>query len=154
MANPNCEYSGADLRPPERSHSWSSALHSKCSIGATLSRVRIPPSPPKQRAGHGSAFCFPILATTHRKFCDRPSRSGRLTIRWQHYVSEESTMARGNFGNPQQHARAGHMSSGNRGNSAQHAEAGRKGARAQPTEAKAKGGRMSHGGGRRKSSEQ
>lgn len=57
-------------------------------------------------------------------------------------------MARGNFGNPEQHARAGRMSSGNRGNPEQHAAAGRKGARAQPVEAKAKGGRMSRGGGR------
>ncbi len=55
-------------------------------------------------------------------------------------------MARGNFGNPDQHAKAGRMSSGNRGNPKQHAAAGRKGAQAQPVEAKAKGGRMSHGG--------
>ncbi len=39
-------------------------------------------------------------------------------------------MARGNFGNPKQHS-----------------EAGKKGAQAQPTEAKAKGGRNSRGGG-------
>lgn len=44
-------------------------------------------------------------------------------------------MARGNFGNPQQHS-----------------EAGKKGAQAQPTEAKAKGGRNSSGGGRKSSS--
>lgn len=62
-------------------------------------------------------------------------------------------MARGNFGNPQQHARAGRMSSGNRGNPRQHAAAGRRGAAAQPAEAKAKGGRMSRGGGRRGSSQ-
>lgn len=54
----------------------------------------------------------------------------------------------GNFGNPEQHAKAGSMSSGNRGNSEQHADAGRKGARAQSTQAKAKGGRNSRGGGR------
>ncbi len=63
-------------------------------------------------------------------------------------------MARGNFGNPEQHARAGRMSSGNRGRSEQHAAAGRKGAQAQPVEAKAKGGRMSRGGGRPSSTEQ
>lgn len=40
-------------------------------------------------------------------------------------------MARGNFGNPEQHA-----------------EAGRMGAKAQPTEAKAKGGRNSRRGSR------
>lgn len=39
-------------------------------------------------------------------------------------------MARGNFGNPEQHAKAGRM-----------------GAKAQPTEAKAKGGRNSRSGG-------
>lgn len=55
----------------------------------------------------------------------------------------------GNFGNPKQHAKAGSMSSGNTGNPQQHAEAGRKGAEAQPTEAKAKGGRNSHSGGRK-----
>ena len=43
-------------------------------------------------------------------------------------------MARGNFGNPQQHS-----------------EAGKKGAQAQPTEAKAKGGKASRGGGRKTS---
>lgn len=36
-------------------------------------------------------------------------------------------MARGNFGNPEQHAEAGRKSSGNKGNPQQHAEAGRKG---------------------------
>lgn len=50
----------------------------------------------------------------------------------------------GNFGNPQQHAKAGSMSSGNTGNPEQHSEAGKKGAQAQPTEAKSKGGRNSH----------
>ena len=52
-------------------------------------------------------------------------------------------MARGNFGNPKQHAKAGSMSSGNTGNSEQHAEAGAKGAKAQPKSAKAEGGRAS-----------
>jgi len=50
----------------------------------------------------------------------------------------------GNFGNPKQHAEAGHKSSGNTGNPKQHAEAGKLGAKAQSTEAKAKGGRNSH----------
>lgn len=50
----------------------------------------------------------------------------------------------GNFGNPQQHASAGSMSSGNTGNSAQHAKAGKKGAAAQKISDKAKGGRNSH----------
>ena len=31
----------------EMSHSWSSALHWKCSIPARVSRVRIPSSPPE-----------------------------------------------------------------------------------------------------------
>ena len=50
----------------------------------------------------------------------------------------------GNFGNPQQHAKAGSMSSGNTGNRAQHSAAGKKGARAQPIEAKRRGGENSH----------
>jgi hypothetical protein len=50
----------------------------------------------------------------------------------------------GNFGNSNQHAKAGSMSSGNTGNKKQHSEAGKKGAAAQPTEAKAKGGTNSH----------
>ena len=49
----------------------------------------------------------------------------------------------GNFGRPQQHAKAGSMSSGNTGNPQQHSKAGKKGAEAQSTEAKAKGGRNS-----------
>jgi hypothetical protein len=53
----------------------------------------------------------------------------------------------GNFGNTEQHRKAGSMSSGNTGNPQQHAEAGKKGAQAQPTEAKRKGGENSHGGG-------
>jgi hypothetical protein len=36
-------------------------------------------------------------------------------------------MARGNFGNPEEHAKAGSMSSGNTGNAKQHADAGQKG---------------------------
>lgn len=51
----------------------------------------------------------------------------------------------GNFGNHAQHVKAGSMSSGNKGRSAQHAKAGQAGAKAQPIEAKAKGGRNSHG---------
>jgi hypothetical protein len=43
------------------------------------------------------------------------------------------------------------MARGNFGNSEQHSEAGKKGAQAQPTEAKAKGGKNSHSGGRRSS---
>lgn len=39
-------------------------------------------------------------------------------------------MAKGNFGNPEEHRRAGSMSSGNTGNPKQHAEAGRKGGKA------------------------
>ncbi len=50
----------------------------------------------------------------------------------------------GNFGNPQQHAKAGSMSSGNTGRSAQHSKAGKKGAAAQPMSAKQKGGANSH----------
>lgn len=50
----------------------------------------------------------------------------------------------GNFGRPQQHAKAGSMSSGNTGRSAQHAKAGKKGAAAQSTAAKRKGGLNSH----------
>ncbi|MDB5175510.1 MAG: hypothetical protein JWM81_368 [Candidatus Saccharibacteria bacterium] len=58
----------------------------------------------------------------------------------------------GNFGNSEQHAKAGSMSrsgssnqssgsaGNNTGNPQQHSEAGKKGAEAQPTEAKAKGG--------------
>lgn len=53
-------------------------------------------------------------------------------------------MAQGNFGNPEQHAKAGSMSSGNTGNPEQHSEAGKKGSKAQSTEAKAKGGHNSH----------
>ena len=54
---------------------------------------------------------------------------------------------RGNYGNTEQHRKAGAMSSGNTGNPQQHSEAGKVGAKAQPTEAKAKGGRNSHNGG-------
>lgn len=50
----------------------------------------------------------------------------------------------GNFGNPQQHAKAGSMSSGNTGNPQQHSQAGKKGAAAQPIEAKRRGGHNSH----------
>ncbi len=50
----------------------------------------------------------------------------------------------GNFGNPQQHAKAGSMSSGNTGNPAQHSKAGKKGAAAQSTADKRKGGTNSH----------
>ena len=39
-------------------------------------------------------------------------------------------MARGNFGNPEEHAKAGSMSSGNTGNPQQHADAGHKGGKA------------------------
>lgn len=53
-------------------------------------------------------------------------------------------MGQGNFGNPQQHAKAGSMSSGNTGNPQQHAKAGKKGAQAQPIEAKRLGGEHSH----------
>ncbi len=49
----------------------------------------------------------------------------------------------GNFGNSEQHAKAGSMSSGNTGNREQHSEAGKKGAQAQSREAKARGGRNS-----------
>ncbi|HSE61111.1 MAG TPA: hypothetical protein VLA88_02355 [Candidatus Saccharimonadales bacterium] len=59
----------------------------------------------------------------------------------------------GNFGNHEQHVKAGSMSSGNTGRPEEHAKAGREGAKAQPTEAKAKGGRNSHGGGRKSASE-
>jgi hypothetical protein len=48
----------------------------------------------------------------------------------------------GNFGNPEQHRKAGSMSSG--GSHEHHVEAGKKGAAAQSTEDKAKGGRNSH----------
>jgi uncharacterized protein len=58
----------------------------------------------------------------------------------------------GNFGRHAEHVRAGSMSSGNKGNEAQHRDAGKLGAKAQPTEAKAKGGRNSHGGGRKSTS--
>lgn len=54
----------------------------------------------------------------------------------------------GNFGNPEQHREAGRQSSGNTGNPEQHRKAGKKGAEAQRTEAKAKGGRNSGSGGR------
>lgn len=54
----------------------------------------------------------------------------------------------GNFGNHEQHREAGRQSSGNTGNPEQHRKAGKKGAEAQPTEAKAKGGRNSRSGGR------
>ena len=57
----------------------------------------------------------------------------------------------GNFGNSEQHAKAGSMSSGNTGNPKQHSIAGKEGAQAQPTEAKAKGGKNSHSGGRKSS---
>jgi hypothetical protein len=50
----------------------------------------------------------------------------------------------GNFGDPQQHADAGAQSGGNTGNPAQHSRAGEKGAEAQSTEDKAKGGENSH----------
>lgn len=50
----------------------------------------------------------------------------------------------GNFGNTEQHRKAGSMSSGNTGNPQQHSEAGKKGAKAQPTEAKRRGGENSH----------
>jgi hypothetical protein len=53
---------------------------------------------------------------------------------------EGKHMARGNFGNPEQHRKAGSMSSGNKGNSEQHSKAGQAGAAAQPTEAKRRGG--------------
>jgi len=43
---------------------------------------------------------------------------------------------RGNFGNPEQHAKAGSMSSGNTGNPKQHAEAGRKGGAARANKLK------------------
>jgi uncharacterized protein len=59
----------------------------------------------------------------------------------------------GNFGRHEEHVRAGSMSSGNKGNTAQHRDAGKLGAKAQPTEAKAKGGRNSHGGGRKSTTE-
>ena len=51
----------------------------------------------------------------------------------------------GNFGNTEQHRKAGSMSSGNTGNSAQHSKAGKLGAKAQSTADKAKGGRASGG---------
>ena len=42
---------------PEMSHSWSSAPHWKCGIPATVSRVRIPSSPPeKSNAQMGILF--------------------------------------------------------------------------------------------------
>ena len=50
----------------------------------------------------------------------------------------------GNFGNTEQHRKAGSMSSGHTGDPKQHAEAGKKGAAAQSKEDKAKGGRNSH----------
>jgi len=53
-------------------------------------------------------------------------------------------MAQGNFGNAKQHEAAGRMSSGNTGNPKQHSEAGKKGAVAEPSEARRKGGRNSH----------
>lgn len=58
----------------------------------------------------------------------------------------------GQFGNrqdtQQQASKGGSMSSGNFKNDPQRAsEAGKKGAEAQPTEAKAEGGRNSHSGG-------
>jgi hypothetical protein len=54
---------------------------------------------------------------------------------------------RGNYGNHDQHVAAGKQSSGNTGNPEQHAKAGEAGAKAQPTKAKAEGGRHSHSGG-------
>lgn len=60
---------------------------------------------------------------------------------------KEAIMAndgRGNFGNPQQHAKAGSMSSGNTGNPKQRSEAGKLGAKAQPRQAKVEGGEHSH----------
>ena len=44
----------------EMSHSWSSALHWKCSIPARVSRVRIPSTPPGiKNAPHG-VFFIPV----------------------------------------------------------------------------------------------
>ena len=54
------------------------------------------------------------------------------------------TQGQGNFGNSEQHAKAGSMSSGNTGNPDQHAAAGKKGAAAQSKADKAKGGANSH----------
>ena len=42
----------------EMSHSWSSALHWKCSILARVSRVRIPSSPPQKSNAPLWAFYF------------------------------------------------------------------------------------------------
>jgi hypothetical protein len=47
-------------------------------------------------------------------------------------------------GTPEQHRKAGSMSSGNTGNPEQHSAAGKLGAKAQPTEAKRRGGQNSH----------
>jgi hypothetical protein len=62
-------------------------------------------------------------------------------------TKEGGSMARGNFGNPEQHAEAGSKSSGNTGNREQHQKAGKMGAQAQPREAKVRGGQNSHSNG-------
>ena len=48
----------AELSAEETSHSWSSALHWKCSIPARVSRVRIPSSPPGIIKCPRGAFCY------------------------------------------------------------------------------------------------
>jgi uncharacterized protein len=75
-------------------------------------------------------------------YIENVSPTGDVSVLKQrrHIMAE----GQGNFGNPKQHAKAGSMSSGNTGNPEQHSEAGKKGAEAQPTEAKVKGGENSH----------
>ena len=47
VTEPESESDDTAFRLQETSHSWSSALHWKCSIPARVSRVRIPSSPPQ-----------------------------------------------------------------------------------------------------------
>jgi hypothetical protein len=69
---------GARLRPimaPGEVAEWSNAPHSKCGIGASLSGVRIPPSPPIPKC-HGG--CHPGLAAS-----DTRCREDRLYSCWR-----------------------------------------------------------------------
>jgi hypothetical protein len=50
---------------------WSNAPHSKCGIGASLSGVRIPPSPPNLSEG---ALFYPMAASLSMKRCFRTCR--------------------------------------------------------------------------------
>ena len=57
----------AELSAQETSHSWSSALHWKCSIPARVSRVRIPSSPPGIMKKTYSLYVFFFLPKKPQK---------------------------------------------------------------------------------------